>query len=257
MNKQVQNQSISEKLRLLYQLQTIHSKIDEIKILRGELPLQVKDLEDDIKGFEKRITNVKDEMAGIKKIISEKRNGIKESESLIKKYRKQQMSVRNNRQFDSLNKEIEYESLDIELSKKRIKEFRAKHDVIRKRIQNIKEHINDKKADLEDKQKELNTIVNETVKEEETLSDRTIGIAQNIEEHLLTTYERIRNNVKNGLAVAVIDREACGGCFNKIPPQRKLDIATRNKIIVCEHCGRILVDALIDKDDEQLVIDGI
>jgi predicted nucleic acid-binding Zn-ribbon protein len=238
-------QTEEQKLKLLFQLQTIDSKIDEIQTLRGELPLQVKDLEDEIVGLETRTNNVKDDIDNLAKAISDRNNQILEAEEKIKKYEKQQMTVKNNREFDSLNKEIEFQKLEIELSDKRIKEYKDKTKEEKERIKEIKEVIKEKKAELKDKKKELDDIKGETKIEEDKLEQESTSITGQIEERLVKAYQRIRSNVRNGLAVASVDRGACGGCHNKIPPQRQLDIATRKKIIVCEHCGRILVDPIL------------
>ena len=242
---EITNQTEEQKLKLLFQLQTNDSKIDEIKILRGELPLQVKDLEDEIAGLETRSEKVKEETDNLSQAVSDRKNQIIEAEEKIKKYEKQQMTVKNNREFDSLNKEIEFQKLEIELSEKRIKEYKDKSKEEKNRIKEIKEIIKDKKADLKEKKKELSDIKGETKIKEEKLQKESEAIKNQIEERLINAYTRIRNNLRNGLAVAQVDRGACGGCYNKIPPQRQLDIATRKKIIVCEHCGRILVDPIM------------
>ena len=238
-------QTEEQKLKLLFQLQKNDSKIDEIQKLRGELPLQVKDLEDEIVGLETRTNNIKEEIEKLTQASSDRTNQIAESEEKIKKYEKQQMTVKNNREFDSLNKEIEFQRLEIELCEKRIKEYKEKTKEEKERIKEAKENVKEKKADLKEKNKELEDIKGETKLEEENLQKGSEQIMEQIEERLVKAYTRIRANVKNGLAVAPVDRGACGGCHNKIPPQRQLDIATRKKIIVCEHCGRILVDPLL------------
>lgn len=239
------NQTEEQKLKLLFQLQRNDSKIDAIKTLRGELPLQVKDLEDEIVGLETRTENIKEDIENLTNSVADRKNQVLESEEKIKKYEKQQMSVKNNREFDSLNKEIEFQKLEIELSEKRIKEYKVKTKEEKERIKVVKDNIKDKKADLKEKKNELNDITGKTKIEEEKLQKDSEVIISKIEERLTKSYTRIRNNVRNGLAVAPVDRGACGGCHNKIPPQRQLDIATRKKIIVCEHCGRIIVDPLL------------
>jgi predicted nucleic acid-binding Zn-ribbon protein len=249
---EIKSQPEEQKLKLLFQLQRIDSKIDEINTLRGELPLQVKDLEDEMIGLETRTTKIKEEVDNLAQAVSDRKNQIIEAEEKIKKYEKQQMTVKNNREFDSLNKEIEFQKLEIELSEKRIKEYKDKTKEEKDRIKEIKEVIKEKKADLKDKKKELDEIKNETKIEEENLIKKSEEIKNSIEERLVKAYTRIRSNVRNGLAVAPVDRGACGGCHNKIPPQRQLDIATRKKIIVCEHCGRILVDPMLA--DEHILI---
>ncbi len=238
------NQTEEQKLRLLFQLQTIDSKIDEIRTLRGELPLQISDLEDEIVGLETRTSNFKEEIDALTDSLNDYKNKITDSEEKVKRYEKQQMSVKNNREFDSLNKEIEFQNLEIELSEKRIKECKEKIKERKESVKEIKESIKEKKTELKEKKAELNDITGETKIEEERLLKDSENIGAQVEERLIKAYGRIRNNVKNGIAVASIDRGACGGCHNKIPPQRQLDIANRKKIIVCEHCGRILIDPL-------------
>lgn len=238
------NQTEEQKLKLLFQLQTIDSHIDEIRTLRGELPLQISDLEDEIVGLETRTSKFKEEIETFTEAMNGYKNTIVESEDKVKKYEKQQMTVKNNREFDSLNKEIEFQKLEVELSEKRIKEYKEKIKAEKEHIKEIKEIIKEKKAELKEKKDELDDITGETRVEEEKLVKESEKIQSQIEERLTKAYTRIRNNVKNGIAVAIIDRGACGGCHNKIPPQRQLDIANRKKIIVCEHCGRILIDPL-------------
>ncbi len=234
--------SIEEKLRALFSLQLVDSEIDKIKTLRGELPLEVQDLEDEIAGLETRLGNLKDEVTNLEKSVSKKNNEISEAEALIKKYEEQQKNVRNNREFDSLSKEIEYQNLEIELYNKKIREFNFQIDEKKVIIDDSEASLNDRKADLENKKNELDEIISDTQKEEEGLYKKSDKIQALIEERLLTAYKRIRSNARNGLAVVSIQRDACGGCFNQIPPQRQLDIKSRKKIIVCEYCGRILVD---------------
>lgn len=234
--------SIEEKLRALYRLQTVDSKIDNFKILRGELPLEVQDLEDELEGLNTRISKYKEEILVFEKNISERENKIIESNGLIKKYKEQQNNVRNNREYDALSKEIEFQELEIELSNKKINEFKKDIDNKKEIIEESSEKVSAKQDDLEHKRNELNTIIEETKKEEEDLLKESQKIEKVIEERLLVAYKRIRENARNGLAVVKINRDACGGCFNKIPPQRQLDIKSRKKIIVCEYCGRILID---------------
>lgn len=241
--------SIEEKLRALYGLQLVDSEIDKIKTLRGELPLEVQDLEDEVAGLETRMGNLKDEVVAIEQAIAKKTLEISDSLALIKKYEEQQNNVRNNREYDSLSKEIEFQTLEIELSNKKIKEFT--HQVEEKKvvIEESEKTLSDRQGDLDIKKKELDEIVEDTRKEEETLVNQSVGIEEKIEERLLSAYKRIRMNARNGLAVVTINRDACGGCFNQIPPQRQLDIKSRKKIIVCEYCGRILVDDEIIKGE--------
>jgi uncharacterized protein len=234
--------SVEERLRALYSLQLVDSEIDKIKTLRGELPLEVQDLEDEVAGLETRIGNLKEELDKLEKSVAKKSLEIVESQALIKKYEEQQNNVRNNREFDSLSKEIEYQNLEIELCNKKIKEFEILVDEKKISIKESETILSDRKSDLDNKKTELDEIISDTQKEEEGLYKKFEKIEQVIEERLLTAYKRIRSNARNGLAVVSIKRDSCGGCFNQIPPQRQLDIRSRKKIIVCEYCGRILVD---------------
>jgi predicted nucleic acid-binding Zn-ribbon protein len=234
--------SIEEKLNALYHLQKVHSGIDKIKILRGELPLEVQDLEDEIAGLETRIQNYQDEIKTLDTSIHNKKGEIVTSNELIKKYSEQQNNVRNNREYDSLSKEVEFQKLEIELSEKRIREFTIQANEKKVSIDQAKKTLEERKGDLNNKKKELEDIISDTQKEEEGLLGKAGEIEHKIEPRLLNAYKRIRGNARNGLAVVTVERDACGGCFNKIPPQRQLDIKSRKKIIVCEYCGRILVD---------------
>jgi hypothetical protein len=234
--------TVEEKLRSLFKLQVVDTQIDKIRIVRGELPLEVQDLEDELAGLQTRISNLEVEVGQLDQSIKDKKNAINDSLNLIKKYEAQQGNVRNNREFDSINKEIEYQTLDIQLSEKRIKEFKAAIEAKNDLIEQSKTILADRSNDLEHKKAELADIVAETEKEEELLTQESAGAATKIEERLYTAYKRVRSNAINGLAVVAIQRDACGGCFNKIPPQRQMDIRLRKKIIVCEYCGRILVD---------------
>jgi uncharacterized protein len=234
--------SVEERLRALFSLQLVDSEIDKIKTLRGELPLEVQDLEDEIVGLETRLSNLRDEVTNLEKAVSKKNNEITDAEALIKKYEEQQKNVRNNREFDSLSKEIEYQNLEIELFNKKIREFNFQIDEKKAVIADSEATLGDRQADLENKKSELDEIISDTQKEEEGLYKKLDKIQSVIEDRLLTAYKRIRSNARNGLAVVSIQRDACGGCFNQIPPQRQLDIKSRKKIIVCEYCGRILVD---------------
>lgn len=240
--------SVEERLRALYGLQLVDSEIDKIKTLRGELPLEVQDLEDEIVGLETRLGNLREEVVVLDKSVLKKNNEITEAEALIKKYEEQQKNVRNNREFDSLSKEIEYQNLEIELFNKKIKEFNAQIEEKKLVIAESETALAERSADLENKRKELEEIISDTQKEEEGLHKKSEKIQAVIEERLLTAYKRIRSNARNGLAVVTVQRDACGGCFNQIPPQRQLDIKSRKKIIVCEYCGRILVDDEIIKE---------
>jgi predicted nucleic acid-binding Zn-ribbon protein len=240
--------SVEERLRALYSLQLVDSEIDKIKTLRGELPLEVQDLEDEIAGLETRLGNLKDEVVNLDKSVSKKHNEITDAEALIKKYEEQQKNVRNNREFDSLSKEIEYQNLEIELFNKKIKEFNFQIEEKKIVIAESEGALSERKTDLDNKKSELDEIISDTQKEEEGLYKKLETIEEIIEDRLLTAYKRIRANARNGLAVVPVQRDACGGCFNQIPPQRQLDIKSRKKIIVCEYCGRILVDDEIIKE---------
>ncbi len=234
--------SVEEKLKALFSLQKVNSEVDKIRTLRGELPLEVQDLEDEIAGLQTRIEKYQEEVKGMETAVSAKKNEIVQAQSLIGKYKEQQNNVRNNREFESLAKEIEYQALEIELCEKRIKEYtnqaKEKEDIIEESRKTLDERTND----LNEKKSELDEIIKDTEKEEELLLKKRQDYETIIEERLLTAYKKIRKNARNGLAVVTVERDACGGCFNKIPPQRQLDIRSRKKIIVCEYCGRILVD---------------
>lgn len=240
--KESKDITVEDKLKALYNLQQIDSSIDRIKTVRGELPLEVQDLEDEIEGLETRVENFTHDIKGLENSITEKKYAIKDSEALIRKYKEQQMNVRNNREFDSLSKEIEYQELEMQLANKRIKEFQASIENKKEILDSSQASLEEKQKDLEHKRKELNEITKETEKEEEELIKNSEKAEKLIEERLITAYKRIRDNARNGLAVVTVQRDACGGCFNKIPPQRQLEIKSRKKVIVCEHCGRILVD---------------
>ena len=234
--------SVEQKLVALYTLQQVDSKIDEIRAYRGNLPLEIQDMEDEIAGLETRISNFKAESKKNQSEITNYKIKIKETEALVKKYEDQQNNVRNNREYDSLTKEIEYYNLDIQLSEKRIKEFTAKDNDVAAKVAQAQIHLNELKASLKEKQEELQSLVEGTEIEEEQLLKRSADCEKLVEDRLLVAYKRIRKNARNGLAVVGIFDEACGGCFNRIPPQHQLDICTHKKIIVCEYCGRILVD---------------
>ena len=233
---------IRQKLKTLYSLQVIDTQIDKIRVVRGELPLEVRDLEDDIEGLETRIENFKNEIDEFEKQLSDQKNAINQSLEMIKKYDSQQKNVRNNREYESLAKEIEYQNLEIQLSEKRIKEAKAGIETKQAIIDEATGQLNEKKENLDAKKNELSEIIEETEKEEKVLGGRSEKAKDEIEERLLYAYTRIRKNVRNGLAVVKVERDACGGCFSKIPPQRQLEIKLNKKIIVCEYCGRILVD---------------
>lgn len=251
-NEKMQELTVEEKLQNLYELQRIDTEIDKIKTLRGELPLEVQDLEDEIAGLETRIENLKVELGELDKTASTRKMDIKKAEEAIKKYSEQLDNVRNNREYDALSKEIEFQKLEIELQEKRIREAQKAKAEKEALMEESKKRYADKVSDLEAKKGELNDIINETHKDEESLQSKSEELAATIDERLLTAYRRIRSNAHNGLAVVTVDRDACGGCFNKIPPQRQLDIRSRKKIIVCEYCGRILIDKYIcDYDGSQ------
>ena len=234
---------IEDTLLALYQLQQHDSQADKIRMIRGELPLEVQDLEDEIVGLQTRIENFHTEIKSLDKLIAEKKQAIKDSESLIKKYEEQKLNVRNNREYDSLTKEIEFQTLEMQLAEKRIREYTDGLNSKKLQIEESEAILKERKSDLEVKKSELNDIVEETEIEEKDLLKRAEEIQGRIEDRLLVAYQRIRRNARNGLAIVQIERDACGGCFNKIPPQHQLDIRMHKKIIVCEYCGRILVDS--------------
>ena len=234
--------TVEEKLKALYELQKAVSKIDEIKILRGELPLEVQDLEDEIIGLTTRLEHYESELVEIAATIASKKIEIEESRMKIAKYQEQQENVRNNREYDNLSKEIEFQTLEIELCEKRIREFTASQESKLADQKKNSDQLSERKLDMDQKNSELNEIVSETKQEEERLRENAKEIELLIEPRLLTAFKRIRKNARNGLAVVYVQRDACGGCFNKIPAQRQMDIRLRKKIIVCEYCGRILVD---------------
>jgi len=240
--KKVGDIPVEEKLIALYRLQTVDSKIHDIQILRGEQPLIVRDLEDEITGLKTRISKLEGEITEFEVAVLNRKNQIKDAESQIKVYEEQQKKVRNNREFDSLMKELEYQKLDIQLSEKRIREYTSKIKSKQQIITEAQKNLKEREIDYEQNSNELENIISETQKDEELLAQQADTIKTMIEPRLLTAYERIKKNTRNGLGVVTIVREACGGCFNKIPPQRQLDIKSHKKVIVCEHCGRILVD---------------
>ena len=234
--------SVEQKLSNLYQLQLMLSEIDKIKTLRGELPLEVQDLEDEVAGLQTRIQNFQLDIKDIEATIGQQKIKIADSNALITRYKEQLDNVRNNREFDSLSKEVEFQGLEVELAEKKIREFTGEAKLLNEEIQKSKALLEDRQADLKIKKEELDEIVSETKIQEEQLREKAKQIETTIESRLLTAFKRIRKSARNGLAVVYIQRDACGGCFNKIPPQRQLDIKLRKKIIVCEHCGRIMID---------------
>ncbi|GHT78502.1 hypothetical protein AGMMS50262_21220 [Bacteroidia bacterium] len=237
-----QELSVEQKLSNLYSLQLMLSEIDKIKTLRGELPFEVQDLEDEVAGLNTRIQNFKLDAKDLETTIGQQRTKISEATALIDKYKAQLDNVRNNREFDSLSKEIEYQGLEMELAEKRIREFSHEAKVVADEIERSKTLYDERKADLKSKKEELNEIISETKIQEEQLREKAKQLETTIEPRLLTAFKRIRKSARNGLGVVYIQRDACGGCFNKIPPQRQLDIKLRKKTIVCEHCGRIIID---------------
>ena len=234
--------SVEEKLKTLYQLQTTLSAIDEKRALRGELPLEVQDLEDEIAGLNTRIEKIKGEIEDFQAAVTQKKAEIAAAEISVKKYQEQLDNVKNNREFDTLNKEIEFQNLEIELCNKKIREAATKVEERKSDLKRAEEQVADRRLALDEKKNELDEIVEETRVEEERLKDKAKDLELKVEPRLLTSFKRIRKNARNGLGIVYVQRDACGGCFNKIPPQRQLDIKMHKKIIVCEYCGRILVD---------------
>ncbi|MEJ5993911.1 C4-type zinc ribbon domain-containing protein [Pedobacter sp. Du54] len=241
-------QTVEQKLKALYELQNLHTKIDKIRQIRGELPMEVADLEDEVAGLETRIQKIKAELDDTEDAIVNRKNMIKDAQNLIKKYDTQLKDVKNNREYDALTKEVEIQNLEIQVCEKKIKEhgfeIASKTEIYEQALANIEA----RKGDLELKKSELETITAETEKEEQGLLKKADKAETQIEERLLTAYHRLRTNAVNGLAVVTIDRDSCSGCFNQIPPQRQLDIRQRKKVIVCEHCGRILVDEALTQE---------
>jgi len=241
-------QTVEQKLEALYELQTIHTKVDKIRQTRGELPMEVADLEDDVAGLETRIQKIKTDLDDLEDAIVNRKNTIKESLALIKKYETQQNNVKNNREFDAISKEMEIQGLEVQVCEKKIKELQFdinnKTEVYEKALTELEE----RKGDLEVKRTELANITSETEKEELVLIKEAEKAELKIDARLKIAYNRLRSNFKNGLAVVTISRDSCSGCFNQIPPQRQSDIRQRKKIIVCEHCGRILVDETMAED---------
>ena len=234
--------SVEEKLSALYQLQTMLSEIDKIKTLRGELPLEVQDLEDEVTGLTTRLEKINSEISELKSNVASKKIEIDTAKASIDKYKTQQDNVRNNREFDVLTKEIEFQTLEVELCEKRIKEYTASIADKESEIEKSTQQLEERKKDLELKKSELDEIIAETKQEEEKLREKAKNLETTIEPRLLQAFKRIRKNSRNGLGITYVQRDACGGCFNKIPPQKQLDIRMRKKIIVCEYCGRIMID---------------
>ncbi len=242
--------SMEEKLHLLYDLQQTDTKIDKIHLLRGELPLEVQDLEDAVSGLKTRISNLENDIKDAEKAVAFKKHEIEEHKILMKKYEAQKENVRNSREYDSLIKDIEYEGLEIELAEKRVREFNASSELKKEDLKEAREQLSERELDLENKKKELESIIEETSKEEESLQKKSEELQSKIDTRLLNAYRKVRGNARNKLAVVTVKRDACGGCFNKIPPQRQLEIAQSKKIIVCEYCGRIIVSSDFEKEND-------
>ena len=242
--------TVEERLRALYDLQLIDSRIDEIRNVRGELPLEVRDLEDEVAGLNTRLEKLEDNLKNNDSDIASKKNLIEEAKALIKKYSEQQKNVRNNREYNSLTKEVEFQELEIQLAEKHIKEFKAQIEQKKEVISATKDQLKERETHLKHKKGELDAILAETEKEEQALLDKSEEYKTQIEDRLVSAYERIRKNVKNGLAVVPIERGASGGSFFTIPPQIQVEIASRKKVITDEHSGRILVDAVLAEEQK-------
>ncbi|SHJ24192.1 hypothetical protein SAMN02745146_2587 [Hymenobacter daecheongensis DSM 21074] len=234
--------TVASKLEALLNLQRLDSQLDEIRRVRGDLPEEVRDLEDEIAGYEVRVSKFDEEIQGLNDQIKQRKQNAKDADGLIKKYEEQQQNVRNNREYEAIAKEIELQRLEIQISEKKIKEAQYQIEVKNNDIAGTKQRLDERKKDLTNKNTELQTIVGESETDEKKLMDEREKAVKPIEERLLTAYTRIRGNVRNGLAVVTVKRDACGGCFNTVPPQRQADIISHKKIIVCEHCGRVLAD---------------
>lgn len=238
--------TIAERLDSLYDLQRIDSEIDRIRTIRGELPLEVQDLEDELAGLDTRIANIETEIKDLETDISDRKNGNKDAETAIAKYKEQQNNVRNNREFESIAKEIEFQELEMRLNEKRSKETKFGITSKKEILDAAKERRNFRAEDLASKKAELDEIIAETQAQEEKLEKKSQAALKKLDDRLSAAYTRLRGNARNGLAVVPVDRDSCGGCFNKIPPQRQLDIQTKKKVIACEHCGRILVPSELE-----------
>jgi len=234
--------TVEEKLKTLFQLQTALSAIDEKKALRGELPLEVEDLDAEIEGLALRIERIKNDIDEFDRAISQKKGEILVAQNSVERYKNQLNDVKNNREYDTLSKEIEFQELEIELCNKKIREAQSRIKEKEEELANNEAVLKDKEGDLEVKRSELDEIMDETRNEEDKLKEKANDLEAKIESRLLTSFKRIRKNARNGLGIVYVQRDACGGCFNKIPPQRQLDIKMHKKIIVCEYCGRILID---------------
>ena len=240
--KEAKEMSVEQKLQALYELQTTLTAIDEKRALRGELPLEVQDLEDEIAGLKTRVEHIEGDINDFQQAVAQKQGEIKEAEESVERYKKQLDEVRNNREYDTLTKEIEFQSLEIELCNKKIKEANAKVEDKKRELVRTNDLINDRQQALDEKKSELDEIMQETREEEQALKAKAEDLETKIEPRLLSSFKRIRKNARNGLGIVYVQRDACGGCFNKIPPQRQLDIKMHKKIIVCEYCGRIMID---------------
>ena len=240
--KDPQDLSIEDKLKNLYQLQTMLSEIDSIKTLRGELPLEVQDLEDEIEGLTTRIDKIQADIAALQDEMARRRIGMQDNNANIERYTQQLDNVRNNREYENLTKEIEYLQLDNQLNEKKLREANSAIEAKQDEIRRCSDAVTERRDDLDVKKSELDEIISETRAEEEKLRERSKNLELTIEPRLLSAFKRIRKNSRNGLGIVYVQRDACGGCFNKIPPQRQLDIRMRKKIIVCEYCGRIMID---------------
>ena len=240
--KDLTDLTVEEKLKTLFQLQTTLSAIDEKRALRGELPLEVQDLEDDIAGLSTRMEKIRTEIEEFQSAISRKKGEIQQAQATVERYQRQLDEVKNNREYDTLTKEIEFQTLEIELCDKKIREALIKVDERNRDLENAAEVMNDRQAALDEKKGELDEIMQETREEEDKLKAKAKDLETKIEARLLNSFKRIRKNARNGLGIVYVQRDACGGCFNKIPPQRQLDIKMHKKIVVCEYCGRIMID---------------
>ena len=233
---------VEEKLKTLFQLQTALSSIDEKRALRGELPLEVQDLEDEIEGLNTRVEKIQNEISDFQKAIVQKKGEISDAEASVARYKSQLDDVKNNREYDTLSKEIEFQTLEIELCNKKIREANNRIEERKADLDSSMELIKERQEDLDIKKSELDEIIAETRAEEDKLKDKVKDLESKIETRLLTSFKRIRKNARNGLGIVYVQRDACGGCFNKIPPQRQLDVKMHKNIIVCEYCGRIMID---------------
>lgn len=234
--------TVASKLEALLNLQRIDSQLDEIRRVRGDLPEEVRDLEDEIAGYEVRVSKFDEEVAGLNEQIKQRKQAAKDAEALIRRYEDQQQNVRNNREYEAIGKEMELQRLEIQISEKKIREFQYQIDQKNQEISGTKLRLDERRKDLTNKQSELQVIVGESEADEQKLVTEREQASKPVEDRLLSAYTRIRGNARNGLAVVMVKRDACGGCFNTVPPQRQADIIAHKKIIVCEHCGRILAD---------------